>query len=190
MNVRVSGQQQRARQTREAILRAAETLFAQKGFAATTLSEIAAAAGVGKGTVLAHFAEKLSIFASSLAVRMRQASAAIMASDGGAPGLVAAIEPLFADMVADPAAIELMTSDTSDTCYHDLMPDFLRLQQALVARLTHAGQGQPELAAEALMAVTLSHAVDTRCRLQAAEAGMDMTRALAHLAALFAFILR
>lgn len=188
MAARVAGQQQRARQTREAILVAAQALFAQKGFAATTISEIAAAAGVGKGTVLAHFSEKLSIFATSLAGRMRETATAIAASDGRADGLVAALTPLFSDMVADPAAITLMTSDASHICYHDLMPDFVNLQAALVARLAAAGQGEAQLAAETLVAVTLSHAVDSRCRIQAGE--IDSTKALAHLRALFSFVLR
>lgn len=188
MAARVAGQQHRARQTREAILAAAQALFAQKGFAATTLTDIAGAAGVGKGTVLAHFSEKLSIFATALAARMRQTGLAVAASDGSAGGLCAAITPLFADMVADPAAITLMTSDASHVCYHDLMPDFLALQAALVAALSASGQAQPLLAAETLVAVTLSHAVDSRCRIQAGE--IDMAKALAHLRELFAFVLR
>jgi AcrR family transcriptional regulator len=51
-------QQERSRQTRDNLLRAANTLWRQKGFAETTVSEICDAAGVAKGTFYFYFPHK------------------------------------------------------------------------------------------------------------------------------------
>lgn len=47
-----------ARENRERILAAAKDLFATRGVAATTMKDVAEAAGVGKGTLYRHFAHK------------------------------------------------------------------------------------------------------------------------------------
>lgn len=47
-----------SRQNRELLLRVAKLLFAEQGVAATSMTEIAEAAGVGKGTLYRHFAHK------------------------------------------------------------------------------------------------------------------------------------
>jgi AcrR family transcriptional regulator len=49
-------------QTRDALLRAARDLFGTKGFAATSLEEIVAQAGVTKGALYHHFADKVTLF--------------------------------------------------------------------------------------------------------------------------------
>ena len=53
---------QDAMQTREAILDAAETLFYEQGVAGTTLSHIAASAGLTRGAIYWHFSNKLELF--------------------------------------------------------------------------------------------------------------------------------
>jgi AcrR family transcriptional regulator len=55
-------QAERRQATRDAIVAAATTLFGGKGFAATTIDEIAAAAGVAKGAVYHHFPNKEAVF--------------------------------------------------------------------------------------------------------------------------------
>lgn len=47
---------------REQILRAAISLFSQRGFSGTTTKEIATAAGVSEGMVFRHFAKKSDIY--------------------------------------------------------------------------------------------------------------------------------
>src|SRR6202023_87316 len=44
------------------ILAAARTIFAQNGFADTSVNEIAQAAGVGKKTIYSHFGDKAELF--------------------------------------------------------------------------------------------------------------------------------
>jgi AcrR family transcriptional regulator len=64
---------ERRQQTRDAIIAAATTLFGDKGFGATTMDEIAAAAGVAKGAVYHHFPAKGAVFEAVL----RKASKAL-----------------------------------------------------------------------------------------------------------------
>lgn len=68
-------QAERRRTTHDAIVAAAATLFGGKGFAATTIDEVAAAAGIAKGAVYHHFPSKEAIFEAVL----RQTSAALAA---------------------------------------------------------------------------------------------------------------
>lgn len=51
-----------AEQTREAILDAAEAVFFRQGVASTTLSQIAAEAGMTRGAIYWHFENKLALF--------------------------------------------------------------------------------------------------------------------------------
>jgi AcrR family transcriptional regulator len=55
-------QQERRQATRTAVIKAASRLFGDRGFAATTIDEIAAAARVAKGAVYHHFATKEAVF--------------------------------------------------------------------------------------------------------------------------------
>ncbi len=81
---------------REAILEAAERLFAERGYSATSTAAIAAEAGVATGTVFTHFADKatlLSALHKRIEVRFVDAmSAAWEASDAPAPER---FEPMF-----------------------------------------------------------------------------------------------
>lgn len=56
-----------AQQTREALLDAAEVLFAQRGVARTSLQEVAIAAGVTRGAVYWHFEDKVALFNAMMA---------------------------------------------------------------------------------------------------------------------------
>jgi AcrR family transcriptional regulator len=55
-------QAERRAATTEAILKAGRRLFGERGFAATTIDDIAAAAQVAKGAVYHHFATKEAVF--------------------------------------------------------------------------------------------------------------------------------
>src|SRR5579863_5516439 len=55
-------QAERREASREAILGAAQRLFAEHGFAAVTVDQIAGAAGLAKGAVYHHFPSKEAIF--------------------------------------------------------------------------------------------------------------------------------
>ncbi len=61
---------EQARQTRARILDAAQNLFAERGYAATTVEAIAAAAGVATDTVYASFRNKPGVLHSLLDLRV------------------------------------------------------------------------------------------------------------------------
>ena len=57
-------QSERRQATQAAILKAAKRLFGERGFAATTIDDVAASARVAKGAVYHHFATKEALFAA------------------------------------------------------------------------------------------------------------------------------
>ncbi|MGB8405251.1 MAG: TetR family transcriptional regulator [Mycobacterium sp.] len=62
MATKGSMREQRAGQTREMLVNAAEEVFARKGFGAASLDDIAEAAGYTKGAIYKHFATKEDLF--------------------------------------------------------------------------------------------------------------------------------
>jgi TetR/AcrR family acrAB operon transcriptional repressor len=56
-----------AQLTREALLDAAETVFAERGVSRTSMQDIARAAGVTRGAVYWHFADKVEVFNAMMA---------------------------------------------------------------------------------------------------------------------------
>jgi AcrR family transcriptional regulator len=61
---------EQARQTRAAILEAAQRLFAERGYASSTIEAIAAGAGVAVDTVYAAFGNKRGVLSSLMDVRV------------------------------------------------------------------------------------------------------------------------
>ncbi len=82
---------QEAQATRCSILDAAEALFYRQGVARTSLQDIASAAGVTRGAIYWHFADKSDLFNAMMdrvVLPMEEASAGLDADDG-APALPA-----------------------------------------------------------------------------------------------------
>ena len=91
--------------TRGALLDSAQRLFAERGFAATSLDEVAADARVTKGAVYHHFANKQALF-EAVADRIEDdACASIMVAAGQAPdawsGAIAGLD-CFLGLCLDP----------------------------------------------------------------------------------------
>jgi AcrR family transcriptional regulator len=81
-------QAERAAETRETLIAAARPLFAKRGFAAVALETIVRAAGVTRGALYHHFADKTELFAAvfeqieaEVAARMGEAIAASNETD-------------------------------------------------------------------------------------------------------------
>jgi AcrR family transcriptional regulator len=81
-------QAERAAETREALIAAARPLFAEHGFADVALETIVRAAGVTRGALYHHFADKTELFAAvferveaEVATRMTEAIAAANEAD-------------------------------------------------------------------------------------------------------------
>lgn len=85
MQVEKRTQEDRRAATRRALLEAARTLFAAKGYAATATPEIVAAAGVTRGALYHHFADKQALFAAVVEAEHAAIAGAVeSATDGEA----------------------------------------------------------------------------------------------------------
>ena len=79
--------ERRRRQTREYLLRAAEQVFAERGFHGASLDEVAALAGFTKGAVYSNFKNKEDLFLALLEAHYQRELAAVRATleDGDSP---------------------------------------------------------------------------------------------------------
>lgn len=98
---------QRRKEARPAeILEAALGVFAEKGFAAARLDEVARRAGISKGTLYLYFDSKEALFEavvrSAIVPRIADAEAMTAAHRGSAADLLAELYRLFAAVMADP----------------------------------------------------------------------------------------
>ncbi|MPY82834.1 MAG: TetR family transcriptional regulator [Actinophytocola sp.] len=99
-----------AEATRAAIVDAATTLFAEHGFAATSLEDVAAAAQVTRGAVYHHFAGKQALFEAVFDEQERHMTERITATvaehDDPWEGSLAAIDT-FLELCLDPVYTKL-----------------------------------------------------------------------------------
>lgn len=71
---------QKTAQTRQTVARAALELFIDQGYRSTRISDVAARAGVAKGTVYLHFADKQALFAGVISDVLDQRVADLQAA--------------------------------------------------------------------------------------------------------------
>jgi AcrR family transcriptional regulator len=89
MKVAVGKRESHKQRTREALLRAAEQLFAERGYHATTVHAIAEAAGVTERTFFRYFASKADLVANDLNEWLGFFERALDETAPGLPALVA-----------------------------------------------------------------------------------------------------
>jgi AcrR family transcriptional regulator len=106
---------EQAARTRETLVEAARELFAAHGFAATSTEQILAAAGVTRGALYHHFADKADLFAAVCDRLHAEAAAAILAAvDKASAGSHDPLEVLMAgceawiDHVASPRVSRIL----------------------------------------------------------------------------------
>lgn len=170
MTTRVSRLQPRSRSTHAALLESARGLFAQKGYEAVSLAEIAAAAAVSKATVLAHFPDKPSILAAFLSETLSEAARRVLgAGQTDVAGLAGALWPAFSHIVSDRALVRLVTADCGEAAFGGLEPGLTALRIALDGFCSRAGCADPALAGRMLQAALLQAAIETRCSIEGRE---------------------
>lgn len=76
-------QKERSDTMRAALLRSGRALFVRQGFAATGTPEIVASAGVTRGALYHHFADKTALFAAVIRAEASAVAAAIEAAEYG-----------------------------------------------------------------------------------------------------------
>lgn len=89
-------QEERRETTRKALLEAARRLFAERGYAGTGTPDIVAAAGVTRGALYHHFADKLALFEAVVEDEHRAVAEAITAVSDGAEAPPDMIDALVA----------------------------------------------------------------------------------------------
>lgn len=87
------------RDTRGAIIDAAVTLIADRGFSATSVEDIAGEAGVAKGSVFYNFGSKSALFEAVIVEGVQRLTAALRAAREGLDGR-AALEALITELLA------------------------------------------------------------------------------------------
>ena len=95
--------QRRSAEIRERLFRAAVKLFAEKGFAETTVEDITNAADVGKGTFFNHFPSKDHVLISFSDMQLGKLQEAVNAMRGDTAPMSALLKKLSVRMTEEPA---------------------------------------------------------------------------------------
>ncbi|GAA3161789.1 MULTISPECIES: TetR/AcrR family transcriptional regulator [Streptomyces] len=140
--------------TRAALLDAAAELFAEKGFAATSIDDIATAARVSKGAVYHHFPDKKAIFDEVFRVVQGEVldhvQEAAVADTGGAerPPLetaVTAVESFLSSYVTDARKRSLFRQSAGVLGVHRCRENYGELAHPLVLGLLEDLRSRGEL---------------------------------------------
>jgi TetR/AcrR family transcriptional regulator len=110
--------QSKASRTREAILREAEQLFGEKGFAATRLEDVAQKVGIRRASIVYHFRNKRQLYGAVLAELVQDIYRPVARVLDG-PGLLAdrveASVSAFVDFIAErPSAARILLREIAD----------------------------------------------------------------------------
>ncbi|MBU5635123.1 TetR/AcrR family transcriptional regulator [Geomonas sp. Red69] len=144
----------RSEETRERIFRAALNLFAEKGFNATTIEAITAAADVGKGTFFNYFDNKESVLLEYRELQMARVADFVAAHRDSdrplAPLLLQLALTLTMEQEKGPGLIQsLMTavfgSETVQKRMAEAMEGNIRQLSALIARRQQSGEIRSDL---------------------------------------------
>ena len=162
--------ERKKQQTRDAIVRAAGTLFARNGFHTTTMEQIAAAADVSAGTLYNYFGTKQAVLLTHLDTEVQEmvGAGAVVITDPPADltraiqSLVSAYADGFLELKRD-FLRELFAAGFSPAS--EVLPELLRLDHLLAEQMAELlrrfdGQLDPAIAAEeAVVAIYSAFAV-------------------------------
>ena len=135
-----------AAETRQALLKAALSVFSQKGYASTTLDDVAKEAGVTRGAIYWHFGSKAELYSALLdeySARGSDIVQAVVAEGGSLDGMLREIfVRLLTAVESDPALRAVMEINLLKTEYSSELSDMLAKQiengRALLAGITQA----------------------------------------------------
>lgn len=121
-----------AEKTRQDLLKAALSVFSQKGYAATTLEDVAKEAGVTRGAIYWHFGSKAELYAGLLEEYSARGSeiAQTAVAEGGS--MVDILRRIFIRLLtaveSDPALRAVMEINLFKTEYSPELSDTLSMQ--------------------------------------------------------------
>ena len=134
--------------TRRQIIDAAVLLIADQGYSATTVEEIAAAAGVAKGSVYYNFGSKDEMFTAILTEGVGRLTTALRAASAGlegAPALEALVTELLTQVHANPNFAKLITTEVFRTGRHWQASIKLVRDDAMGTFADVVGRARPDL---------------------------------------------
>jgi len=143
-------QAERSAATTTALVRAARELFAQDGYAATSLDAVVAAAGVTKGALYHHFAGKRELFAAVFEAEQKGLATAIVATTQDDDDPWAAFEAgcrAFVEASQEPGVQRIVLLDAPVAIgwetIRELEAGSLALMELGIQRAIDAGQIEP-----------------------------------------------
>jgi TetR/AcrR family transcriptional regulator, acrAB operon repressor len=151
-----------ALETRHRILNVAERVFSERGVTRTSLADIAKAAGVTRGAVYWHFADKADLFCSMVArVTMPMESSACQVHHGGAADPMASIREMMTGILRrtseDPQARRVFHI-VYHKCEHvdEMEPVWLRFNEMRAGCLKQLEEGLRAAMAQGQLSRTLN----------------------------------
>ncbi|GLQ16799.1 TetR/AcrR family transcriptional regulator [Maritalea porphyrae] len=174
MNIRVEGKQERALKTRKAIQSAYDRLALTKAFDEISISAIAIEAGVGKGTVLAHYSEKLALPAALFAQKLDELCDHIaqMPDDISPKELIDPLVQFLDFAFSDDVYGRIMLWDGHDICERIIGPVEARFYAVIAVHLPPSKDLRTDQKLEILRAF-LVHAIVMHRACQSAEDTKD-----------------
>jgi AcrR family transcriptional regulator len=141
--------QRRSAEIRERLFRAAVKLFAQKGFAETTVEDITEAADVGKGTFFNHFPSKDHLLISFSDMQLGKLQDAIAGMRESKEPMPVFLRMLTVRMTEEPARAPdvvraILMANLSSSSVRDTMKEKHARALELMAQLIEIGQERGE----------------------------------------------
>ena len=144
MAEQVAKRKESGEQRRSAILQAARTVFARKGYVSTVVEDIAAEAGIGKGTLYLYFPSKEQIYLAALLENARSLDTelrrAVTAAKTWQEALHAYVEVRLRYFDAHQDFLRIYMTEFRGMCMQGrpLTAELYRLAEAGEAQLAHA----------------------------------------------------
>jgi AcrR family transcriptional regulator len=140
----------RSAATRDSLFRAALDLFAQKGFAETTVEDITEAADVGKGTFFNYFPSKEHLLVAFSDMQIAKLQAAVDRVTKSHEPMPSFLRNLGLTMTAEPArnpsiVRALLQANLSSSAVRDIMRVNHSRSHVLLTRLVQTGQDRGEV---------------------------------------------
>ena len=121
-----------AEETRQILLKAALTIFSQKGYAATTLEDVAKEAGVTRGAIYWHFGSKAELYTALLEEYSARGSEIVQGAVAEGGSMVEILHRIFVRLLTavenDPALRAVMEINLFKIEYSPELSDTLSMQ--------------------------------------------------------------
>ena len=145
-----SRRERRRIETRERIFHAALQLFAERGFAPTTVEHITEAADVGKGTFFNYFPSKEHVFGVMTEIQLGKVGEGVAEAEEGASSIEKVVDRLFHRLAEEPGrspalARGLMSALVGSDQVRQLASNAMAEGRKRLTRIFTLGQKQGEI---------------------------------------------